>query len=565
MDMSMKTLQQQSAGIGTNTRTDILIVGGGLGGVAATLAATDAGYHVILTEECAWLGGQITTQLVPPDEHEGIEGYGRTRRYAQFRERIRDYYRRNFPLTGAAYRDRAFNPGGGTVSRISHLPPVSVAVINDLLLPAIAAGKLKIFRETAPIAVEMEAGDVRSVRFSHQGSEFEISADYVLDATELGDLLPLSGIGYVAGAEARRDTGEPHAREEADPEDAQAITWCLALAHDPDCQEPRDEYQIEKPREYEFWKNYTPSLPWKWPGKLLDWKYWVGWEATGHLFRPATSRAERDLWTYRRILTSSIFDTPTPWHEITVLNWWHNDYYEAGIIDKAPEERARLMESARQQSMSLAYWLQNEASRPDGGVGYPGLYLRPDITGTADGLAQFPYIRESRRIKALVTVTENDIGIMARDGRPPELLRDSCGVGKYHMDIHPTNAEIMNRPLGWSFSFHSQIPLGALIPRDSSNLLAAAKNIGTTHLANGAYRLHPIEWNIGEAAGSLAAFCLSRKCTPAAVHGNDELLKDYQRDLVGQGVELQWPQLNNRAVVEQINQHYQTKIGVPSE
>ena len=48
-----------------------------------------------------------------------------------------------------------------------------------------------------------------------------------------------------------------------------------------------------------------------------------------------------------------------------------------------------------------------------------------------------------------------------------------------------------------------EIPLGALLPERVENLLPACKNIGTTHITNGCYRLHPVEWNIGEAAGAL--------------------------------------------------------------
>jgi hypothetical protein len=88
-----------------------------------------------------------------------------------------------------------------------------------------------------------------------------------------------------------------------------------------------------------------------------------------------------------------------------------------------------------------------------------------------------------------------------------------------------------------------EIPLGSLIPRRTGNLLAAAKNIGTTHISNGAYRLHPVEWNIGEAAGTLAAFCLDRSTTPHAVRESDELLADYQRRLARSGVEIHWPQV----------------------
>ena len=45
-------------------RTDILVAGGGVGGVAAALAAVSLGRRVVLTEETDWLGGQLTSQAV---------------------------------------------------------------------------------------------------------------------------------------------------------------------------------------------------------------------------------------------------------------------------------------------------------------------------------------------------------------------------------------------------------------------------------------------------------------------------------------------------------------------
>src|SRR5699024_2481477 len=82
--------------------TEILIVGAGLGGVAAALAAARRGARVVLTEEFDWIGGQSTSQAVPPDEHPWIEDFGCTRSYRAFRDGIRDYYRRAYPLTDAA-------------------------------------------------------------------------------------------------------------------------------------------------------------------------------------------------------------------------------------------------------------------------------------------------------------------------------------------------------------------------------------------------------------------------------------------------------------------------------
>ena len=72
------------------------------------------------------------------------------------------------------------------------------------------------------------------------------------------------------------------------------------------------------------------------------------------------------------------------------------------------------------------------------------------------------------------------------------------------------------------------------------NLLPACKNIGTTHITNGCYRLHPVEWNIGESAGLLAAFCVLRGVEPHQVYETPALLEEYQNLLREQGVQLEW-------------------------
>ena len=74
------------------------------------------------------------------------------------------------------------------------------------------------------------------------------------------------------------------------------------------------------------------------------------------------------------------------------------------------------------------------------------------------------------------------------------------------------------------------------------NLLPACKNIGTTHITNGCYRLHPVEWKIGEAVGELVAFCLAKERLPRQVRRDDKLLKEFQAGLVKAGFELEWPE-----------------------
>lgn len=73
-------------------------------------------------------------------------------------------------------------------------------------------------------------------------------------------------------------------------------------------------------------------------------------------------------------------------------------------------------------------------------------------------------------------------------------------------------------------------------------MLAGSKNIGTTHITNGCYRLHPVEWNIGEVSGLLVAFCLEKDITPEHVYENKVWLHEFQSQLVDAGIELRWPE-----------------------
>ena len=72
-------------------KADIVVVGGGMGGCATALAACRNGMNVILTEETDWIGGQVSQQGVPPDEHKWIESGGATASYRMYRNKIRDF------------------------------------------------------------------------------------------------------------------------------------------------------------------------------------------------------------------------------------------------------------------------------------------------------------------------------------------------------------------------------------------------------------------------------------------------------------------------------------------
>jgi hypothetical protein len=122
-----------------------------------------------------------------------------------------------------------------------------------------------------------------------------------------------------------------------------------------------------------------------------------------------------------------------------------------------------------------------------------------------------------------------------------EHFADSVGVGCYRIDLHPSAGGTNYIDVS---SVPFQIPLGCLIPRRLNNLVPACKNIGTTHITNGCYRLHPVEWNIGEAAGAVAAYAIRIGQSPRSIRNMPGPLKDFQNVLTRQGFELSWPMIH---------------------
>jgi hypothetical protein len=529
-------------------RTTVLVVGGGLGGVAAALSAAERGADVVLVEETAWLGGQLTSQAVPLDEHPWIERFGCTARYRRLRDGIRAHYRAHYPLTEAARARRYLSPGASRVSGLSHEPRAALAVIEAMLAAYRSSARVRVLPEHVAVGALVDGDRVRAVTVRHvpTGAERVVWADWVLDATETGDLLPLCGAEHVTGFESRDDTGEPHAPAVAQPLNMQAVSACFAIDH-----LEGEDHTIERPAAYAEWKARRPR---GWPEGQLSFLAPDPRtnEPVARTLRPnpegdpaeigpdlADPELDRDLWLFRRIAARRNFVAGAYRSDITLVNWPQMDYFGGPIIGVPEEEAARHRTAARELGLCLLHWLQTEAPREDGGSGRPGLRLRGDVVGdTADGLAPALYVREARRIRGERTVVEQDIAFDVRGEHGAVTYPDAVGIGAYRIDLHPSTGGDLYIDIACC---PFQIPLGALVPVRLDNLLAAAKDIATTHITNGAYRLHPVEWNVGEAAGHLAAFCADRGVVPRAVRADPGLLEDFQRELVAAGAELAWP------------------------
>ncbi|MGB4398812.1 MAG: FAD-dependent oxidoreductase [Daejeonella sp.] len=530
---------------GSELSADLIIAGGGVGGCATALAALRNGLSVIMTEETDWIGGQLTSQGVPPDEHMWIETHGAPESYRQYRTAVRNYYKRFYPITSQEKAKERFNPGNAAVSELSHEPRVSLAVLNEMLAPYISSGKLTLLTEHKVKSAECAGNKVKALKIAslRSGNEIIVNAPYFVDATEMGDLLPITSTEFVTGTESRKETRELHAPEKGDPDNHQAFTVCFAMDYVPGTNNVGN-----KPAEYDFWKNLVPEMTPPWSGNLLDLSYSnprtlekkpLGFNPDGSSTSP-----NLNLWNYRRILARDNFEKGAYAGDISTVNWPQNDYMLGNLVGVTQKEFDHHVNRAKQLSLSLFHWLQTEAPRPDGKQGWPGLRLRKDIMGTEDGLAKYPYIREARRIKSHFTVLEEHVGQAnrvnvagAEAGKKAAHFYDSVGIGYYHIDLHPSS---LNQNYIDFASLPFQIPLGALLPKRMENLLPACKNIGTTHITNGCYRLHPVEWSIGEAVGMLVAYGLKNRLVPYQIRENKENLAKFQEFITKQGVEIQW-------------------------
>lgn len=536
--------------------TPVLVAGGSTAAYSAALAALRAGVSVCWVQPQKVVGGQFTAQaLSASDDGQLITTpatdqtvAGETFCISASQKHFRDRQRQLQPLRGQILD----NPGGGWVGPLCTTPPVAATAMNEAIAPYLDSDQLTLIPLCDPVAVltEASAGErrrVTGVQFGDRqtGHRFTVNATLVIEATDLGDLLELGTIESRVGQEARSDTGEERLPETAHPECQQAITFDVVLEKTG----ANQSFSIGKPPQYEqvdwlLQKDFN-SIHWSGGGR----QKWNFFDDFG-------------IFRYRRL--ARVEAGPGGPHaavnkrvnvgDITVLNWGihhdpvtgnqylGNDYVHGVLVGVSREERQRHIQQARDRAQAYVHYLQTH--------GFPNLKPRGDLTWTPDGIALEPYIREARRGVALTTVIHNHV---AKSFFPPSRARghsftDSVGIGQYHyLDIHPNQDVPPGQP-----SNHVELPgddhnalpftlpLGALIPKNTDGLVLSAKSIGTTHITNAAYRMHPVEWAIGEAGGLLTAFALKHQVEPRDVALQEPLLRQFQGNLASQGIPLFW-------------------------
>ena len=129
--------------------------------------------------------------------------------------------------------------------------------------------------------------------------------------------------------------------------------------------------------------------------------------------------------------------------------------------------------------------------------------------------------RESYRIMGETFITEADY----TSGR---VFEDAIAYAFYPVDIH--------KGTGFSKLYHLElgiiptIPLGALIPKNSRNVIVAGRCISSDRPANGGLRVQAPCMAMGQAAGATAALAVEKNTTPLKVPLKDirEMLSKHE-------------------------------------
>lgn len=487
---------------------DIVIAGAGTGGAAAALTAARMGAHVALLEETDWIGGQAAAAAVSTmDEGNVIPPTGI---YREFLARMEAYYQARGKSVSTCYWSRhshCFAP--------SAVRKILQQMIDEVNAGAYGKGRIDLILEDRIVRV---LSDGNTVTGAITAKGLRISSKILIDATEYGDVLPLTPARYRSG----RSIGDDHGKS-----CTQDITYAMVIRKYPNGVPPELEMQHEPP-EYEKW---LPTLRRQWridgnpSSRILPVDFGIH-----NAYRGLPDLANPEPYV------STEYDQITR----TALNWFNDYPTSTDIFDRS--RRMKILCEAKLKTLANLYYLQHELKHPDWSVandeGYDTPYNREDnscpnipqeFKAIEHNFPAIPYIRESQRLIGEYTLTGGDIRRESQGAISVVGFPDSIAVGDYPDDLHACDAaedyesdleHISDRPMT-ARSGPFEIPLRSLIPEKVDGLLAAEKNISQSRLANGATRLQPITMLTGEAVGTLAALAVEKGIQPRAVPADE--------------------------------------------
>ena len=431
-----------------STKYDVIIVGGGVGGTSAAIESSRNGAKTLLIEETDWLGGMLTSAGVSAVDgnYKLPSGF-----WGEFKDSLVSHYGSLDALKT------------GWVSNVLFEPRV-----GNEILKAIASKEknLKILYRSKVKSVVQTGGN--NYNFNVKSSKGNFSSKVLIDATELGDILPMLDEDYDIGMDNKIMYGEDIAPDEKN-DIIQDLTYVMILKNF------GKSMKIEKPI------NYDPS------------EFYC---STASINCPESDKA---LWSPDQMMNYGKLP-----NDKIMINWpiYGNDYY-SNLLEMNEDQRKVVFKKAKEKSMRYLYYIQNE-------LGFDNYSISDEEYDTKDNFPLIPYYREARRISGITTFSLNYIKKPYDQVNP--LYRTGVLVGDYpvdhHHDAHPNKKRLPQ------LSFYPipsyTLPIGSIISKKNPNFLVAEKSISVSNLVNGTTRLQPVVLQIGQIAGLIASEAVNK-------------------------------------------------------
>lgn len=418
---------------------DIVIVGGGTSGVVSAIQSSRMGSKTLLIEESNWLGGMLTSAGVSAMDgnYKLPSGF-----LKEFRDSLVSHYGHLDSLKTGWVSNTMFEPSIG----------------NQILKDIVNSQKNLTIKYNS--VVDKVYKNEKFVIKIKGGNSYE--SRVLIDATELGDIIPMLNLPYSIGMDSNKKFKEDIAPSRAN-NIIQDLTYVMIL------KDYQKDMTIDKPKNYdrnEFICSFDSG---------------------------ECAQNDKKLWSKDKLISYGKLP-----NNKYMINWPinGNDYY-TNSIEMSIKDRLLNYEKAKQKSLRFLYFIQTE-------MNYNNLSIDYDEYQTKDGFPLIPYHRESRRSDGMVTLTLNDIKSPYSNNNP--IYRTGIAVGDYPVDHHHGAYEnYINLPKLDFYPVPSySVPIGSLIPKGIDNFIIAEKSISVSNLVNGTTRLQPVVMQIGQAAGILA-------------------------------------------------------------
>ena len=404
----------------------------------------------------------------------------------------------------------------------------SISGRGTVVTGRVERGIIKVGEEIEIVGIrDVQKTTVTGVEITHAGRTRRIASRVLVDATEWGDVIPLTGARYRVG-NCLNDAIDLTRH-------VQSNTWTAVVKQYP--HGVPDELTVkEKPPGYTdkvhaaFERSLVPGEQRDTKSKPWNWATFIGYRAM-----PDSSRDDHAKEITR-----------------THLNY-NNDYPSTVAEIEDPAKRLASNHAMQLKTLHLLYFIQQTLGKTDWSVandeGYDTPYRRaevdawlaerPELAPYRQVLYHFaimPYTRESRRIVGLHTLTAHEI---ERKTSTPIQFKSTVALGDYAVDLHGSlskpymeldldhEADIPHK-FGERGLGPFAIPFECFVPEKVDGFLPAEKNISQSRMVNGATRLQPSTLLMGQAVGAIAALAVQqqiqpRNVDPAAVQ--EQLLK----------------------------------------